>query len=64
VDNKGVMSANSTATSKTKTSTNSNGNGSAPKNKKGALDPNRLPDSAQDSDASIATTDGVKIDNK
>jgi hypothetical protein len=62
VDNKGVMSANSTATSKTKTSTNSNGNGSAPKNKKGALDPNRLPDSAQDSDASIATTEDVKVD--
>ena len=62
MDNKGVMSANLTATSKTKTSTNSNGNGSAPKNKKGALDPNRLPDSAQDSDASIATTGDVKVD--
>ncbi|MGY8857907.1 MAG: cation:proton antiporter domain-containing protein [Pseudomonadales bacterium] len=62
VDHKGVMSANSTATSKTKTSTNSNGNGSAPKNKKGALDPNRLPDSAQDSDTSITTTEDVKVD--
>ena len=48
--NKGVMSANSTAISKTKVSSNSNanGNGSAPKTKKGALDPNRLPDSGQD----------------
>jgi hypothetical protein len=48
--NKGVMSANATATSKNKTANNSstNGNGSAPKNKKGSLDPNRLPDSNQD----------------
>ncbi|WP_352258675.1 sodium:proton antiporter [Psychrobacter sp. TB55-MNA-CIBAN-0194] len=48
--NKGVMSANSTAVSKTKASSNSNanGNGNAPKTKKGALDPNRLPDSGQD----------------
>ena len=54
------MSANSTATSKTKTPSNSNtnGNGNAPKNKKGALDPNRLPDSGQDSAThSIAKTD-------
>ncbi|MBO6225966.1 MAG: cation:proton antiporter, partial [Psychrobacter sp.] len=51
--NKGVMSANSTATSKTKTSGSStNGNGNAPKNKKGGLDPNRLPDSSQDNTAS------------
>jgi hypothetical protein len=44
------MSANSTAVSKTKASTsgNTNGNGNAPKTKKGALDPNRLPDSGQD----------------
>ena len=58
--NTGVMSANSTATSKTKTPSNSNtnGNGNAPKNKKGALDPNRLPDSGQDSAThSIAKTD-------
>ncbi|MGM8900003.1 hypothetical protein ACS8FC_15430, partial [Psychrobacter sp. 1Y4] len=58
--NKGVMSANSTATSKTKTSSNSNtnGNGNAPKNKKGALDPNRLPDSGQDNAThSTANTD-------
>jgi len=58
--NKGVMSANSTATSKTKTSNNSNtnGNGNAPKNKKGALDPNRLPDSGQDNAThSTANTD-------
>ena len=54
VVNKGVMSANSTATSKAipknKVSNNSstNGNGNAPKTKKGALDPNRLPDSGQD----------------
>src|SRR5699024_9619925 len=47
--NKGVMSDNSTATSKTKTSSSTNGNGSAPKTKKGTLDPNRLPDSSGDS---------------
>ncbi len=57
--NKGVMSANSTATSKTKTSItgHTNGNGSAPKNKKGSLDPNRLPDSGQDN----ATNSDVDI---
>ena len=58
--NTGVMTANSTATSKTKPSSNSNanGNGNAPKNKKGALDPNRLPDSGQDSAThSTAKTD-------
>jgi len=48
--NKGVMSANSTAVSKTKASnsSNTNGNGNAPKTRKGALNPNRLPDSGQD----------------
>ena len=48
--NKGVMSANSTAVSKTKasSSSNTNGNGNAPKTRKGALNPNRLPDSGQD----------------
>ena len=54
VVNKGVMSANSTATSKAipknkvSNSSSTNGNGNAPKTKKGALDPNRLPDSGQD----------------
>ena len=50
---KGVMSDNSTATSKIKTSSSTNGNGSAPKTKKGALDPNRLPDSSGDNLDSI-----------
>jgi len=54
---KGVMSDNSTATSKTKTSSNTNGNGSAPKTKKGALDPNRLPDSSGDNIDSIDSID-------
>src|SRR5690606_37743028 len=54
---KGVMSDNSTATSKTKTSSNTNGNGSAPKTKKGALDPNRLPDSSGDNLDSIDSID-------
>ncbi|WP_227681258.1 cation:proton antiporter [Psychrobacter sp. SCQQ22] len=62
--NKGVMSANSTAISKTKASSNSNanGNGSAPKTKKGALDPNRLPDSGQDNakSADIETANDTK----
>jgi len=58
----GVMSANSTATSKTKSSTHSNGNGSAPKNKKGALDPNRLPDSGQDNATNSTTKTGTETD--
>ena len=57
--NKGVMSDNSTATSKTKTSSNTNGNGSAPKTKKGTLDPNRLPDSSGDS---LDNVDSMGID--
>ncbi|MBH0063818.1 cation:proton antiporter [Psychrobacter sp. SZ93C1] len=63
--NKGVMSANSTAISKTKASSNSNanGNGNAPKTKKGALDPNRLPDSGQDNtkSADIETAQDTKL---
>ena len=56
-ENKGVMSDNSTATSKTKSNSKNNGNGSgsAPKTKKGALDPNRLPDSSGDKVASNVT---------
>ncbi|WP_289048550.1 hypothetical protein [uncultured Psychrobacter sp.] len=57
--NKGVMSDNSTATSKTKTSSSTNGNGSAPKTKKGTLDPNRLPDSSGDS---LDNVDSMDID--
>ena len=57
--NKGVMSDNSTATSKTKTSSSTNGNGSAPKTKKGTLDPNCLPDSSGDS---LDNIDSMDID--
>ena len=56
---KGIMSDNSTATSKTKTSSNTNRNGSAPKTKKGTLDPNRLPDSSGDS---LDNVDSMDID--
>jgi hypothetical protein len=59
--NKGVMSDNSTATSKTKTSSSTNGNGSAPKTKKGTLDPNRLPDSSGDS---LDNVDSMDIDKE
>jgi NhaP-type Na+/H+ or K+/H+ antiporter len=50
-EDKGVKSDNSPSTSKDKTAinTSNNGNGSAPKTKKGSLDPNRLPDSDHDS---------------
>lgn len=58
--NKGVMSDNSSATSKTKTPSNANGNGSAPKTKKGTLDPNRLPDSSGDHAAKSSSDDTVK----
>ena len=58
---KGVMSDNSTATSKTKTSSNTNGNGSAPKTKKGALDPNRLPDSSGDNLDNLDSIDSIDI---
>src|SRR5699024_700987 len=61
--NKGVMSDNSTATSKTKTSSSTNGNGSAPKTKKGTLDPNRLPDSSGGSLDNVDSVDSVDIDN-
>ncbi|MBP7956048.1 MAG: hypothetical protein KAY80_00360 [Psychrobacter sp.] len=53
------MSDNSTATSKTKTSSSTNGNGSAPKTKKGTLDPNCLPDSSGDS---LDNIDSMDID--
>ena len=62
--NKGVMSDNSTATSKTKTSSNTNGNGSAPKTKKGTLDPNRLPDSSGGSLDNVDSLDSVDIDKE
>ena len=44
---------------------NSNGNGSAPKTKKGALDPNRFPDSGQDTatDTDIDTTQEAEQHN-
>ena len=44
------MSDNSTAPLKNDSAAknNANGSGSAPKTKKGALDPNRLPDSSGD----------------
>ncbi|WP_250163535.1 hypothetical protein [Psychrobacter sp. WY6] len=69
VVNKGVMSANSTATSKAipknKVSNNSstNGNGNAPKTKKGALDPNRLPDSGQDNTTNASSDGDITKDN-
>jgi hypothetical protein len=69
VVNKGVMSANSTATSKAtpknkvSNSSSTNGNGNAPKTKKGALDPNRLPDSGQDNTANASSDVDINKDN-
>ena len=69
VVNKGVMSANSTATSKAipknkvSSNSNTNGNGNAPKTKKGALDPNRLPDSGQDNTTNASSDVDITKDN-
>ncbi|MEC5209625.1 NhaP-type Na+/H+ or K+/H+ antiporter [Psychrobacter sp. PL15] len=56
VKTKGIVSENS-ATSKKTVSSSTNGNGSAPKTKKGALDPNRLPDTSNDKGAIKASPD-------
>ncbi|WP_201615516.1 cation:proton antiporter [Psychrobacter urativorans] len=75
VKTKGVKSDNSSATSKDKTviKTNANGSGSAPKTKKGSLDPNRLPDTDNSkkkeasnintADSNDTTTDNKTADN-